>query len=68
MRLRIEPDEAAMAAFDDAEDFIRRSVEAVGAGKQQTGIAMAAGRAGIWSGDGTGVYVAFSDNSRRGIR
>jgi hypothetical protein len=72
MRLRIEPDEAAVAAFDDAENFVRRSVEAVGAGKKQAGIAMAAGGARVRSGDGTRCsglnYVAFSDSSRRGIR
>jgi hypothetical protein len=51
MRLRIETDEATVAAFDDAEDFVGGSVEAVGAGKKQAGIAMAAGRAGVGSGD-----------------
>jgi hypothetical protein len=33
MRLWIEPDQAAVAAFDDAENCVRGPVEAVGAGK-----------------------------------
>jgi hypothetical protein len=72
MRLGVEPDEAAVAAFDDAEDFGGGAVEAVGAGKQQAGFAMATGGAGIGSGDGTRCsglnYVAFCDSSRSEIR
>jgi hypothetical protein len=68
MRLRIETDEAAMAAFDNAENFVRRPVEAVRAGEQQARFAMSAGGARIGSGDGAGSYVDISDSSRRGIR
>ena len=68
MRLRIEADQAAVAAFDDAEDLGGGPVEAVGAGKQEAGFAMAAGGTRVGRGDRTGSYVAFSDSSRRGIR
>jgi hypothetical protein len=54
MRLGIEADEPAVAAFDDAENFVGCPVQAVGAGKQQAGIAMAARGARIGRGDGTG--------------
>jgi hypothetical protein len=54
MRLRIEPDQAAVAAFDDAENFVGGPVQAVGAGKQQAGFAMAAGRTRVRRRDGTG--------------
>lgn len=68
MRLRIEADQPAVAALDDAENLVRGSVQPVGAGKQQAGFAVAAGGAGIGRGDGTRSYVAFSESSRRGIR
>jgi hypothetical protein len=53
MRLGIETDKAAVAAFDNAENFVGGSVEAVGAGKEQARFAMATGGAGIGGGDGT---------------
>jgi len=68
MRLRIQPDQPAVAAFDDAKNSVRRSVKAVGAGEQQTGFAMSARRARVRSRDGGTCYVDCSDNSRSGIR
>jgi hypothetical protein len=53
MGLRIEADQPAVAAFDDAENFIRGPVQPVGTGKQQAGFAMPAGGARVRSGDGT---------------
>ena len=50
-RLRIEPDQTAIAAFNDAEDFVRRAVESVGGGEQHPRLAFAARRARIRSRD-----------------
>ena len=51
MRLRIQADQAAIAAFDNAEDFVRRAVKAVRGGEQHPRFTLAAGRAWIRSRD-----------------
>jgi len=50
MRLRIEPYQAAVAALDDAKNFVSGAIQAVSAGKEQARFAMSAGRARIGRG------------------